>query len=146
MAEQAPTLGELMLGVEGLAMLRLLFADAADERKARIAEVRDVLARIDADPAVVAPLGSEFGIADGYARWSPTYDRPLRLFAIEAPPLRRLLDGLAPDDVLDAACGTGRHSAYLADRGDIVVGVDQSPEMLALAADKVPGGRFLPAT
>ena len=76
MGEQAPTLGELMLGVEGLAMLRLLYADAADERAARVAEVRDVLARIDGDPAVAAPVGSEYGIADGYARWSQTYDRP----------------------------------------------------------------------
>jgi SAM-dependent methyltransferase len=142
--EQAPTLGELMLGVEGLAMLRLLYADAADERAARVAEVRDVLARIDHDPTAGARVGSEYGIADGYAQWSQTYDRPLRLFAIEAPPLRRLLDGLAPGEILDAACGSGRHSAYLAERGHAVTGVDQSSEMLALASQKVPGGRFLP--
>src|SRR5262245_53272773 len=133
-----------MLGVEGLAMLRLLYADAAAERAARVADVRDVLARIDGDPAAAAAVGSEYGISDGYARWAPSYDRPLRLFAIETPPLHRLLDGWAPGPVLDAACGTGRHSAYLAGRGHTVTGVDQSPEMLALAAAKVPGGRFLP--
>ena len=33
---------------------------------------------------------------------------------------------------------------YLAERGHIVTGVDQSPEMLDLAREKVPGGRFLP--
>jgi SAM-dependent methyltransferase len=142
--EQTPTIGELMLGVEGLAMLRLLYADAADQRAARVAEVRDVVRRVDGDPALAAPVGSEYGIADGYARWAGTYDRPLRLFAIEAPPLRRLLDGLPPGAVLDAACGSGRHSAYLAERGHTVTGVDQSPEMLALAREKVPGGRFLP--
>jgi len=142
--ETAPTLGELMLGVEGLAMLRLLYADAADERAARVAEVRDVLERIDHDPATAATVGSEYGIADGYARWSPTYDRPLRLFAIEAPPLRRLLDSLASGEILDAACGSGRHSAYLAERGHAVTGVDQSPEMLDLAREKVPRGRFVP--
>jgi SAM-dependent methyltransferase len=141
---EAPTLGELMLGVEGLALLRLLYADAADERAARVAEVRDVLARIDHDPAVAAWVGSEYGIADGYAQWAQTYDRPLRLFAIEAPPLRRLLDALPPGEVLDAACGSGRHSAYLAARGHAVTGVDQSADMLAMARQKVPGGRFLP--
>jgi SAM-dependent methyltransferase len=142
--EEAPTLGELLVGVEGLAMLRLLYAGAAEERAARIAEVRDVLTRIDGDPAIATPVGSEYGIGGGYARWAPSYDGPLRLFAIEAPPLHRLLDGLAPGAVLDAACGTGRHSVYLAERGHTVTGVDQSAEMLALAAEKVPDGRFLP--
>ena len=142
--DQAPTLGELMLGVEGLAMLRLLYVDAVDERAARVAEVRDVLARIDTDPAVAAHVGVEYDIAVGYAAWSPTYDRPLRLFAIEAPPLRRLLDGLTPSTVLDAACGSGRHSVDLAARGHAVIGVDQSLEMLTLAREKVPDGRFLP--
>jgi len=74
--EQAPTLGELMLGVEGLAMLRLLYADAADERAARVAEVRDVLDRIDHDPATAATVGSEYGVADGYARWLATSEVP----------------------------------------------------------------------
>ena len=133
--DQAPTLGELMLGVEGLAMLRLLYVDAVDERAARVAEVRDVLARIDTDPAVAAHVGVEYDIAVGYAAWSPTYDRPLRLFAIEAPPLRRLLDGLTPSTVLDAACGSGRHSVDLAARGHAVIGVDPSLEMLTLARE-----------
>ena len=44
---------------------------------------------------------------------------------------------------LDAACGTGRHSAKLAGLGHEVIGVDSSAEMLALAARKVPDGRFL---
>jgi SAM-dependent methyltransferase len=142
--EQAPTLAELMLGVEGLAMLRLLYADAADRRAARVADVRDVLARIDHDAALAESLGSEYGVEDGYAQWSQTYDRPLRLFAIEGPPVQRLLDGLAPGEVLDAACGTGRYAAYLAARGHAVTGVDQSTDMLELARQKVPGGRFLP--
>ena len=43
--------------------------------------------------------------------------------AIEAPPLRGLLDSLTPGTVLDAACGSGRHSADLAARGHAVIGV-----------------------
>jgi hypothetical protein len=59
-------------------------------------------------PQTTGRLGDELGIDDGYARWAPTYDRPLRLFGIEAPPMRRLLDQLSAGEVLDAACGTGR--------------------------------------
>ena len=39
---------------------------------------------------------------------------------------------------LDAACGTGRHAAYLAQLGHQVIGVDSSPEMLAVAREKLP--------
>jgi ubiquinone/menaquinone biosynthesis C-methylase UbiE len=53
-----------------------------------------------------------------------------------------LFDSLSPSRVLDAACGTGRHSEYLAGRGHRVVGVDRSPEMLERARRKVPAGDF----
>lgn len=39
----------------------------------------------------------------------------------------------APPRVLDAGCGTGRMSAYLAARGCLVEGVDLSPGMVAMA-------------
>jgi SAM-dependent methyltransferase len=51
--------------------------------------------------------------------------------------------GLAPGmRVLDAGCGPGRHSLELARRGFEVVGVDASPEFLALAG---AGSDGLPA-
>ena len=40
--------------------------------------------------------------------------------------------------VLDAGCGTGTMSKLLLDRGFDVIGVDNSPEMLALAREKNP--------
>ena len=43
---------------------------------------------------------------------------------------------------LDAACGTGRHSAHLASLGHRVIGVDSSAEMLERAREKVPDGEF----
>jgi SAM-dependent methyltransferase len=43
---------------------------------------------------------------------------------------------------LDAACGTGRHSRYLAGLGHEVVGVDASAEMLARARAVLPDVRF----
>ncbi|MDP9307091.1 MAG: class I SAM-dependent methyltransferase [Actinomycetota bacterium] len=43
---------------------------------------------------------------------------------------------------LDAACGTGRHSTYLAALGHEVIGVDSSAAMLRRAHEKVPEGEF----
>ena len=54
-----------------------------------------------------------------------------------------ILDGLPAGDALDAACGTGRYSALLAERGHRVTGVDRSPDMLDRARVRVPGAGFL---
>jgi 2-polyprenyl-3-methyl-5-hydroxy-6-metoxy-1,4-benzoquinol methylase len=43
-------------------------------------------------------------------------------------------------DILDLGCGTGNMSVRLARGGAKVVGVDLSPEMLAVAREKVPPG------
>jgi SAM-dependent methyltransferase len=144
-----PTLGELTTGVVGLALLRLLQADpgdadgAAAARAARMAEARDVLERLGRDPVLQGSVGVELDLVEGYTRWAPTYDGPLRLFSIEEPPMQHRLDAWPAGDVLDAACGTGRHAVRLAGRGHAVVGVDQSPAMLERARAKVPTGRFL---
>ena len=46
--------------------------------------------------------------------------------------------------VLDLACGTGAMTLLLAGRGYDVTGVDASPEMLAMAADKAAGQSIAP--
>jgi SAM-dependent methyltransferase len=138
-----PTLGELLLGIEGLALLRLAFADDAAARRARVSEIRKLLAQFDDGSELAAPLeASEYDMTEGYALWSETYDQPLRLFPIEHPVMRTLLDPLPAGAVLDAACGTGRYSAYLAGRGHQVVGVDRSASMLAKARAKLPDSEF----
>lgn len=130
-----PSLDEWLLGIEGLALLRLGFGPEAEARRARIAEMRALLQDVDD-----APLAAEeYGLGEGYARWSATYDQPLRLFPIEEPAMHALLAPLPPSTVLDAACGTGRHALWLAARGHRVIGVDRSPEMLAKARAKLPG-------
>ena len=96
-----PTLGQMLLGTEGLALLRL--ADAA-ARAARVAEIRSLLDQYDAE--LSAPLGTpEFDLAEGYRLWSTTYDAPLRLFPVEEPPVRRLLAELPPCQILERATG-----------------------------------------
>jgi ubiquinone/menaquinone biosynthesis C-methylase UbiE len=49
---------------------------------------------------------------------------------------------LSAGTVLDAACGTGRHSAHLATQGHQIIGVDRSPAMLAKVREKLPEGDF----
>ncbi|MCE0761486.1 class I SAM-dependent methyltransferase [Pseudonocardia kujensis] len=139
-----PTLGELTVGVEGLALLRLLRADDhGAARAARMAETRDLLDRLGRDPALQGSLGVELDLREGYARWAETYDGPLRLFSVEEPPMERRLGAWPAGAVLDAACGTGRYAVRLAGLGHAVVGIDRSPDMLERARAKVPGGRFL---
>lgn len=141
---QRAGIGEYLVGVEGLALLRLAFAEAADERADRLTELRGLLDGLDTDEALGTPAaGTEHGLDDGYRVWSESYDGPLRLFPIEAPPVHRRVDELPIGVTLDAACGSGRHSEYLAAAGQSVIGVDRSQEMLSLAARKVPAGRFL---
>ena len=138
-----PTLGEMLLGIEGLALLRQADADDLPARRARVAEMRMLLERIDRDPEFAgAAGGNEYDLGDGYRLWSETYDRPLRLFPLEEPVMHRLFDSLPASVVLDAACGTGRHSRNLVARGHRVIGVDRSPEMLDRARRNVAGGEF----
>ena len=138
-----PSLGEVLLGIEGLALLRLASTDDFSARHARVDEIRSLLQHLDNTTEFANPLNEpEYDIAEGYRLWSETYDRPLRLFPLEEPIVHRLLDSLAPAVVLDAACGTGRHSVYLAERGHQVIGVDHSPEMLAKARKKLARGDF----
>lgn len=137
------TLAELVLGIEGLALLRGLIAGTDDEAAARVRDIRRVIA--DVDERLSAPIAHpERSVLDGYAAWSATYDAPGNpLIQLEEAVLLALLDKLPAGRALDAACGTGRVSALLAARGHNVLGVDTSPEMLARARKKVPGATFL---
>jgi SAM-dependent methyltransferase len=131
---------EYLAGVAGLALLRLSYSDDALARSARLADLRDLLGEpSDAGAPDRPSAGQEFGLQDGYAEWSATYDQPLRLFAIEEPHVLHRLDELPAGRVLDVACGTGRYGAHLQQRGHRVVGVDRSADMLGLARPKLPG-------
>ncbi|MGW4130909.1 class I SAM-dependent methyltransferase [Amycolatopsis japonica] len=133
---------ELMLGVEGLALLRSAIDGDDDFIAARVNEISKI-----ADPVTAAtpPEESltELDVARGYQVWSENYDSlPNFILAAEQP----VVDGLLADRpsglALDAACGTGRHTARLLAGGHHVIGVDQSPEMLARATAKLPSAEF----
>lgn len=131
-----------LLGLEGIALLRA-FSGAYDREftLARLREIRELLESPDALGAGIEarPISTR----EGYDRWAPSYDEPgNQLLDLEQPIVREILDGLPIGVALDAACGTGRHAAYLASLGHTVIGVDSSPGMLARAREKVPQGEF----
>ncbi len=137
-------LREFLVAVEGLALFRHLVEGDDETAEARVDEVRRL---VSSEEEGTFGLGTDIPELDsraGYARWAATYDRPGNpLISVEQPEVWSLVDALPPGRALDAACGTGRHAAHLAERGHDVTGVDGSPEMLDLARERVPRARFL---
>src|SRR5689334_24925518 len=72
----------------------------------------------------------------GKTYWAPDTGRVMAFTKGTTQEVDFLVDALALEPgvrVLDAGCGPGRHSLELARRGINVVGVDASPEFIALA-------------
>jgi ubiquinone/menaquinone biosynthesis C-methylase UbiE len=138
------TVGQFALGLEGIALFRSGATASEEALETRVAELT-ALARVLGDPSLAAEAtGPEVDLARGYAQWAAGYDDEANpLVAIEEPAVRVAIDTWEPHRrVLDAACGTGRHSAWLVQRGHHVMAIDQSPEMLAVARQKVPDVEF----
>ena len=135
-----------LLGVEGTALLRA-FAGHYDRdfTEARLADVQALLDSADqlGEGVETPPITT----GQGYRAWAETYDRPGNgLIDLEQPVVRAIFDGLPRGTALDAACGTGRHAGYLASLGHEVIGVDSSPEMLAVARVTFPAATSARAT
>jgi SAM-dependent methyltransferase len=131
-----------LVGLEGVALLRAFAGDyGRDFTEARLTEVRELL-----DSALALHPGADAEVlttVDAYRAWSQFYDRPGNgLFDVEQSIVWDIIDGLPRGIALDAACGTGRHAEHLESRGDQVIGVDISADMLANARAKVPSGEF----
>src|SRR4029078_12934600 len=78
----------------------------------------------------------------GYSMWAPRYDGPNPAIETEEPVFTELVRASRPGVVLDAACGSGRHSAILSAMGWDVIGVDATDAMLERARAKVPDATF----
>lgn len=130
-----------LLALQGGALLRAFNGEYDREfTQARFAEIRTLLDSADklGDGVMTPPVTT----AEGYDAWSRHYDEPNDLVEAEQPVVWQILDELPAGVALDAACGTGRHAAHLAERGHAVIGVDISAGMLAAAKAKVPGADF----
>ena len=132
-----------LLGLEGIA---LLDAWAGEHDRAfvdtRLAEIRRLLD----DPRLRdrGVLAESVSTVTSYQQQSASYDAEAGggLFAVDEPVVAEYLSGREPGVALDAACGTGRFAEFLARRGHQVIGTDSSPDMLAHARRRVPGGEF----
>ncbi len=137
--------GHYLLGIEGLALLRA----GADRNLAgierRIEEASEILSTLSEPPLSTRRDLPARDVGEGYAGWAASYDDPGNdTIGLEEPVVRRLLDGLPAGPLLDAACGTGRHAAYLIAAGRNVIGVDGSSAMLERAGTKLPDADLRP--
>ena len=141
MADQ-PTFGDFVLGLEGLAILRAWTVDP-----------KTVVSRADSIASIVAHRGeapwsnpitvSERSVVSGYTEWAPTYDGQANPVVIaEQATVHAIVERYPVGAALDAACGTGRHAAYLASLGYDVVGIDATPAMLEVARTTAASVRF----
>lgn len=136
-------LRELLVGIEGLALLRHLYDGTDGDAYRRLSEVRNLL---EDEAFSVGEVTSEADPQTGYGLWSPRYDEPGNpIIGLEESVVWSLIDPLPQGSALDAACGTGRHARHLVEAGHDVVGIDLTPEMLHRAREAVPEAVLLEA-
>jgi ubiquinone/menaquinone biosynthesis C-methylase UbiE len=135
-----PTARQLELALAGVALARNWLVGERGTVERIEAEIRRLSTEEPADGWYDVP---ERSVAEGYPEWAPAYDQPGNpIVQLEGPAMARLFAEFEPGRVLDAACGTGRHYAVLAELGHRVVGVDATEAMLAIARARVPAGEF----
>lgn len=80
---------------------------------------------------------------NAYDQWATIYDTsPNPQIVLEFPDVIGLLAPRAGETILDAACGTGRYTAAIAEQGALVIGLDFSDQMLAIARNRMPATEF----
>jgi ubiquinone/menaquinone biosynthesis C-methylase UbiE len=130
--------GVAEVGLAGAAMLRLSVAQAALAADV-VGELRRALDCLDDPPVPDTPRATTHEVAEGYRYWAETYDQPGNLLIDrEQPVVEAMLRTFTGQPVLDAACGTGRHLAFLHGLGLGCIGVDSTPAMLDRARVRVP--------
>lgn len=77
-------------------------------------------------------------IREAYNLWSSQYDsNENKTRDLEAKALREILGGIVFESCLEAGCGTGKNTEWLAEHAKRVTSVDLSEEMLAIARNKI---------
>jgi SAM-dependent methyltransferase len=136
-------LGELLLGVEGAALLRHLLDCDEEFARARVNNLRRLLADWEEPHVAMGVEVPELDVTAGYTAWAPTYDDlDNALIDAEEPLVESVTGDLPIGRALDAACGTGRHAAKLAAAGHATTGIDGTPAMLDVARRRAPDVDF----
>lgn len=77
-------------------------------------------------------------VARAYDRWAASYDADRNATRdLDATVVRSANLPIDGADVVELGCGTGKNTAWLADRGASVTGLDFSPGMLTRARERV---------
>jgi ubiquinone/menaquinone biosynthesis C-methylase UbiE len=132
---------QYLTAVAGMAAMRYCLTQPSTVR-ARLDDIRQVVEGLDRFPNNLVVPVIEHDLADGYDAWAPRYDGRNPAVEVDDVEVQALLAELPAGVALDAACGTGRHSAHLRARGFEVIGVDANRSMLAVAEAKVHDGDF----
>ncbi len=75
---------------------------------------------------------------DAYNNWAKTYDTVAnKTRDLEAIALKAVLDDSRYDTILELGCGTGKNTIWLSGKCDQLTAADFSPEMMAIAQQKV---------
>jgi SAM-dependent methyltransferase len=125
-----------------LALLRGWPFESAEVADAQLDSVRRLFSSSQRNPMMVIDV-DDLDVRDAYASWADTYDGPNPLITAEQPAIGNFLDGIDAGFALDAACGTGRLTRLLDDRGHRVIALDASAEMLAHAKENAPGAALV---
>ena len=130
-----------LMAVEGMAMIRRIVTDPS-ALQPRADEVAMIIGLVDRPPLSTMIDIVRHDVDAGYSMWAPRYDGPNPAIETEEPVFTDLVRASPPGVALDAACGTGRHSAILSSMGWKVIGVDATDAMLERARAKVPDATF----
>jgi ubiquinone/menaquinone biosynthesis C-methylase UbiE len=134
-----PTPVQLDLALAGIALARNWLVGDRETVERIEAEVR----RLACAPGNGWSETPERTVAEGYPEWAPAYDQAANpIISLDESVVPALLAESPAGRAVDAACGTGRVTAILAELGHDVVGVDETEAMLALARERVPGADF----
>ena len=79
-------------------------------------------------------------VKEAYKNWSQQYDSNInKTRDLEAISIRDILSEIKFNNCLEIGCGTGKNTEWLITKGENIVGVDISDEMLSIAKQKVTG-------
>jgi ubiquinone/menaquinone biosynthesis C-methylase UbiE len=130
---------DYFLGVLGLGIMRTCLRQPSAATPRRL-EMAGIVSSPDEFPNSLRIPFSTRDVESGYTTWAPIYDAPGNpVVAAEQPVVQSLLESAPRGRALDAACGTGRHAAYLAALGYDVIGVDATAAMLDVARANTAG-------
>jgi ubiquinone/menaquinone biosynthesis C-methylase UbiE len=123
----------------GLALLRAWPYTTEEDVRRHLSAIRALL-DADDEPSDLEIMATD----EAYAAWAPVYDeQPNALLEAEEVAVRRAIDAVPVGRLaVDVACGTGRVTGILVERGWRTVGVDASEPMLAIARAKDLGATF----